>query len=71
MNKADNDASTRAIDSLINYEVRPIIKLMYFATILRYQSMHVIFVLIFSLSILSDIIFPLVLDGEIFQQRRI
>lgn len=22
MNKADNDASTRAIDSLINYEVR-------------------------------------------------
>lgn len=24
MNKADNDANTRAIDSLINYEVSPI-----------------------------------------------
>ena len=38
MNKADNDASTRAVDSLINYEVCPHVLLFtcYFLAILTW-----------------------------------
>lgn len=54
MNKADNDASTRAIDSLINYEVRWCTLYIFYSLYAKFDAFHLHYSNYFSLVSSSD-----------------